>query len=286
MSTAAFDAALATKLRGAQSLDRLLPDLDQFVLFSSIGAILPQSGTANYAAANAGLDALAMNRRAEGKPAMSIAWGIWKGAGVAGEINMPEMARLGMGAIEGARAAKLFAWASGRSIPHLVVAPVDWERYAEARSGRTEPLLAELKVKGAAGSLTERLDRATAAERRSLIAGVIRSALAQTLKLAPDQIDPEREFGAMGLTSLLAMEFRNRLESQLGRALPATLAWNYPTVSALAAHLAGDATEPKSPTKRASIDATASASRIAAVSAMSDAEAFAALRRRGKSVLS
>ena len=48
----------------------------------------------------------------------------------------------------------------------------------------------------------------------------------------------------MGLTSLLAMEFRNRLERALGRALPATLAWNYPTVRALADHLADDTGTP------------------------------------------
>ena len=38
-SRAAFDAVVGPKLRGAQLLDRLLPDLDLFVLFSSMGGI-------------------------------------------------------------------------------------------------------------------------------------------------------------------------------------------------------------------------------------------------------
>ena len=54
-------------------------------------------------------------------------------------------------------------------------------------------------------------------------------------ELAPERIEPRRPLGAMGLNSLMAMELRNRLESDLGRPLSATLAWNYPTVDALVA---------------------------------------------------
>ena len=61
------------------------------------------------------------------------------------------------------------------------------------------------------------------------------------LSLAPARVDPRRVFGSMGLGSLGAMELRNRLEALLRRPLSATLAWNYPTVDALSAYLAGDA---------------------------------------------
>ena len=66
MSRETFDAVVRSKLAGAIYLDRLFPEAEVFVLFSSTGAFLAQAGQANYAAANAGLDALAHARRARG----------------------------------------------------------------------------------------------------------------------------------------------------------------------------------------------------------------------------
>ena len=82
MDRAAFDRVVAPKLGGALVLDRLLPDLDLFVVFSSISAFWAPAGMASYAAANAGLDALAAARRARGEHALSIEWGPWDGVGL------------------------------------------------------------------------------------------------------------------------------------------------------------------------------------------------------------
>jgi acyl carrier protein len=57
------------------------------------------------------------------------------------------------------------------------------------------------------------------------------------LRCTVERVLPDRPLRTLGLDSLMALEFRNRLERGLRLKLSATLAWNYPTVTALAAHL-------------------------------------------------
>lgn len=62
----------------------------------------------------------------------------------------------------------------------------------------------------------------------------------QRNNLPPAQIDTHMPFAAYGLGSLEALTLIQELEQWLGRPLTATLAWNYPTIDALASHLAED----------------------------------------------
>lgn len=78
-----IDTVLRAKVLGALRLEEALAphDIDWWVFYSSAAALLGSPGQSAYAAANAWLDAVAQRRRAEGKPAASIAWGPWSETG-------------------------------------------------------------------------------------------------------------------------------------------------------------------------------------------------------------
>ena len=289
MTRSQFDAVLRPKLRGAQLLDKLLPDLDVFVMFSSIGAFLAQPGQANYAAANAGLDALAFDRHLRGLPAVSIGWGVWEGTGLvdsaSGQGNVAELARQGIQAFPPAQGLTFFDGLSGRSDPLVAVLPIDWSVFGASRSGRVQPLYRDLAGGGRvdeSGGVRERVRAAGPAERRLILQDLVRDVVGKVLKVAPSRIDPRKAMGDMGLSSLMAMELRNRLESALGRPLSATLAWNYPTVEALSDYLA-DA-DPATPSRSAQQPAAAGppaddlSDQFSAVSVLSNEDAMLALR--------
>jgi acyl carrier protein len=51
-------------------------------------------------------------------------------------------------------------------------------------------------------------------------------------------VEPDRGFFEMGMDSLVSVELKSRLETHLGRTLPAMLTFNFPNVRALSARLA------------------------------------------------
>jgi len=83
------EGTLRGKAIGAWNLERLARNepLDFFVLFGSAAAVLGSPVQAAYMAANAFLDALAVDMRSRGRPALSIDWGPWADAGMAEEAR-------------------------------------------------------------------------------------------------------------------------------------------------------------------------------------------------------
>jgi phthiocerol/phenolphthiocerol synthesis type-I polyketide synthase B len=248
MDAAAFERVLHPKLQGAITLDRLFPTLDLFVLFSSMMAFWAPAGMSNYAAANAGLDALATARRARGQHAVSIQWGPWENLGLyrdATEVGATsDLAREGVAAFSANEGTRLLTPIVSANQPVVAVLPIDWAKFADARRGREPFLFREMLDSSRAetnvlttDSVRARFAGMTDGARRGLLETIVRGALSGVLRRPAEQLDLTRPFGTMGLDSLMGLELRNRLESAVEHALPATIAWNYPTVALLVAHL-------------------------------------------------
>ncbi|WP_345516527.1 KR domain-containing protein, partial [Phytohabitans houttuyneae] len=110
-------AVLRPKVDAAWHLHELAGDVDAFVLFSSAAGVFGGAGQANYAAGNAFLDALAVRRRVEGKPAVSLAWGPWE-QGMAADSE--RMARSGMPPLTTEQGLALFDAVAGSATPSVV----------------------------------------------------------------------------------------------------------------------------------------------------------------------
>ena len=62
--------------------------------------------------------------------------------------------------------------------------------------------------------------------------------VAVNIEVRADDIDVSLPFSHFGLDSLAAVGLSGELENWLGRKLPPTLTWDYPSIELLAAHLA------------------------------------------------
>ena len=245
-SWARFEHVFAAKVRGADNLHAATKelDLDFFVLFSSAAAVLGTPGQANYAAANAHLDALAEYRRDLGLPAVSIGWGPWADSSMAaslGDSVRDRWARTGIVPLETDNALQLLGHALGSANPHLVIAPFDWGLYAESRPPIS--ILAELAgvrqvAVAAQTGWTSELTSTPAAARRGALIDLLQPTVARILGFEPGQrLDGRQGFFDAGMDSLMAMELRNRLQSAVERPLSATLAFDHPNIGSLADHL-------------------------------------------------
>ncbi|MFF4484970.1 SDR family NAD(P)-dependent oxidoreductase [Streptomyces sp. NPDC001544] len=201
---------LRPKVTGALRLEAAVDshDLDWWVFYSSAAALLGSPGQSAYAAANAWLDAIAQRRRAEGRPATSIAWGPWREAGAA-----PENPALAMESLTVAEGLDALQTLVVHRHTHTGVVHLDSRRVLEAFPSLADiPFFSDsLRVhdtsvddwpgpgaldtlgERAADKICERL-----AERTAAIMGF----------RAPD-LDDTVPLPALGLDSLMAVRIRN-----------------------------------------------------------------------------
>jgi acyl carrier protein len=151
------------------------------------------------------------------------------------------------------------------------VLPMDWREWLGAAA--TPPLLSRVAVAAPALSAAPAAARAAPAEDRdAALAALGRMAPArikttlrdwvhvaagEVLQLDAADLDPARPMSELGMDSLMAVEFRNKLAWRLARPLPATLIFNYPTLNDVITYLAGLMTATTPPAAEERSDALA-----------------------------
>jgi acyl carrier protein len=263
-----LDAVLRPKADAAVHLHELTRhlDLSAFVLFSSLAGVLGSAGQGNYAAANAFLDALAQQRRAEGLPAVSLAWGLWAdesenrteaapasvvGLGSQlGTTHLRHLSRSGVATLPVDDGLALFDTAVADAAPVLVPARFDLSGLdAESAPPILRALVPAVAARRAASAqpaedpatLRSRLAAAPRQEQRHIVLEAVRAEVAAVLgHAAQERVTATSRFEDMGFDSLTALELRNRLSSVTGVQLPPTLVFDHPSPGALADRLIAD----------------------------------------------
>ncbi|MGQ4806993.1 hypothetical protein NKDENANG_00331 [Candidatus Entotheonellaceae bacterium PAL068K] len=259
-----FASVLAPKVQGAWHLHTLTKHLsvDFFVLFSSATSLLGLPGQANHAAANAYLDALAHYRRQQGLPGLSINWGGWSEVGAAAE-RWYQLHRQGLDAITPEQGLQVLEYLLAAAPTQVGVIPVDWSQFPSH-----SPFFADLQPvvrppqQEQPVAFVQQLEAAPAYKRRSLLVAHVCSQVAQVLgHQEGTAMAPSQGFFDLGMDSLMSVELRNRLQISLAYPLPATLAFDYPTVEALVDYLAADVLDLEFPSAETAhvADATADA---------------------------
>ncbi len=229
-----FAHVLAPKVAGAWNLHELTQgiELDFFVLFSSAASVLGSRGQANYAAANACLDGLARQRRAQGLPALAINWGAWAEIGLAAESVRRQGAQLaaqGVAAIAPGEGVAAFFQLLAQPAPQVAVLPLNWPRWlASDNALRGMALLADfltapVQREGVTATLSPSSLQAMPGEERSAaLRGYLAQQVAQILRVPVEELSLDEPLTYLGLDSLMALELKNRMDAGLGLSVPVT----------------------------------------------------------------
>ena len=241
-----WSAVMAPKA-AARLLDRHTRhlELDHFVLFSSIAATLGSAGQCNYAAANGFMDAVAAERRLDGRPAVSINWGPWADHGMAADPAIAgRLSQHGLTPMAATAALQSLASALERGHAQTSIAAVDWSRFAASRTSPGMPsLLREVAVDAApsaepliSGAALAAMDAAEAGPQIcSVLGGLLRQVLHNNDPALASGADvAQLRLSSLGVDSLMAMELRNRVRGWVNVDLPAHVLIGNGTVSEVA----------------------------------------------------
>lgn len=231
MTEESFASVMSPKVAGTWALHDTFKEhpMDFFVLFGSAGSTIASPGQGNYAAANAFLDAFAHYRHAQGLPALTIGWGPWS-VGMVEELKLEQIyAQRGIELITPAVGTRILDRLLGQRSPAVVAITADWDQARKAGLGGPMPAMFS-RLQNAAGvlsheadgtsSILELLASTTESARFEVVAEHLLRVVATVFDCAVGDIDCDDMLDDIGLDSMMAMEFRIRVNSMFSIDLP------------------------------------------------------------------
>jgi phthiocerol/phenolphthiocerol synthesis type-I polyketide synthase D len=241
----------AAKVAGALRLHAATAagQLDWWVGFSSMASLLGLPGQLAYTTANAWLDALVAWRRASGLPATAIGWGQWSDVGMSRSLTYSVLDPItpdeGVEALDSLVGGKLTRVGVGRMRLDRAIAAIPEFR----ELGYFETVTEEFDISNVGIRLTvDDGDRPLGAvpdwsqlpdeDRQSELETRLRAILARELKMPVSAVDVDKPFPELGLDSMMAMTVLKETKQLVGFDLSASMLWNHPAISSLAAYVA------------------------------------------------
>ncbi|MCP4459154.1 MAG: KR domain-containing protein, partial [Cytophagales bacterium] len=239
-----FKAVLAPKVEGAVNLDQAAKELDHldfFVLFSSGAGATGNAGQADYATANAFMDAFAKYRNSllqlqeRTGQTLSINWPLWKEGGMGVDKTTEKMMKdsMGMAAMETSSGIEAFYQGLSSKESQVMVMEGLLKRMKQKlllmpqkiSKPKTTAAFAETPSGIDAGHLFDKIQQ------------MLLQTVCKVLKCKMEDLDVDAELSEYGLDSIMLTDFVNRLNQEYKLELMPTVFFEYPTIESFARYL-------------------------------------------------
>ena len=207
---------------------------------SSIAALTGSSGQSNYSAANACLDSIADFARFRGDSISSMQFGAWSNAGMAEARVLEKVNSMGFGVVTpelGMRALERVM--SRQGIGNVIATPYDFKKFAEALPVIPR-MYRDVAVKQKQKTSKKQRKHVGGGAARLSVAVVRRKIQQIATQVIGREIGLDEPLMDAGLDSLGGQEMKAQIEDEFAVELPATAAFDYPTVSVLGDFVAGE----------------------------------------------
>ena len=205
---ASFRGRARAQSRGVWNLHELTrdDDLECFVLFSSVSALTGPPTQSSYAAANSFLGALAAYRRAEGRPAVAIDWGMISDVGYVAWSPVAErrLTRYGLGTkgITADQACSTLERIIRHGVTRVAVSRTnltEWSRRDAVDSTIATPRVERKDDVGRPGAISARLVAVPAADRPAMLEQYLLQRTAMVLDTVAERVEPRSTVARHGI---------------------------------------------------------------------------------------